>query len=267
MSRLVEKEVGNIGLVFDEAEQQTADIVIDACSKAVRLAQKKWNLRVPEHCSIFVMTSALGFIFRSAPFGWRILLALSIPLWLQRVRKTWPLSAAWTQRYGNRIAIGIKPWRIRGRQGVESRYYVADTDPNSLIGNATCHELIHACSSNLNLPMWLNEGLAMVTVDAFAGKPTIKQDTIWFIESAGKVAPPDYRRLTRMPQEMIENHAVRAYWIVRYLEEVRPGFLKRTLGDPDRRSVDERIAAALGIPYPGLWEAIDGLLLSRFSRT
>ncbi|MDY7040861.1 MAG: hypothetical protein SVX38_08350, partial [Chloroflexota bacterium] len=106
------RTIANVTLVFDPGEQETADLIGDACAKAVRLIQENWELEPPEDCRIYVMTSWLGFIFQSAPWHWRILLAATIPLWCFRARRTWPYSAAWTQRYGRRVAIGVKPPRL-----------------------------------------------------------------------------------------------------------------------------------------------------------
>ena len=103
---------GDIELIYDTAEQDTADLIVTTCEKALSLIRDIWGLGPPDDCRIYIMTSWQGFIFRSAPWRWRILLGLSMPLWFFRVRRTWPYSAAWTQRYGERIAIGVKTPRM-----------------------------------------------------------------------------------------------------------------------------------------------------------
>jgi len=37
-----------------------------------------------------------------------------------------------------------------------------------------CHELVHAFTSHLRLPVWLHEGLAMVTVDRLLQNQSIQ---------------------------------------------------------------------------------------------
>ncbi|MFC1920770.1 hypothetical protein ACFLYQ_03485 [Chloroflexota bacterium] len=106
------RTVGNIRLIYCSKETGTADLIGDACDKAIQLAGENWGLEAPEDCRIYVMTSWPGFIFQSAPFFWKLMLVPTIPLWSFRVRRTWQYSAAWTQNYGSRIAIGVKPARL-----------------------------------------------------------------------------------------------------------------------------------------------------------
>jgi hypothetical protein len=76
--------------------------------------------------------------------------------------------------------------------------------------------------------MWLNEGIAMLTVDRYAGKQTVRRESLELLRTfTPKSAPPTYQQLSRMRREAIAYHTARGYWLVRYLEEMRPGFLKR----------------------------------------
>jgi hypothetical protein len=43
--------------------------------------------------------------------------------------------------------------------------FAKEENPEQILLPIVCHELTHACSSHLDLPTWLNEGLAMVSVD------------------------------------------------------------------------------------------------------
>lgn len=263
-------KVSKIILVFGPGEQETADLISGACGKALQLAQEKWGLEPPEDCRIYVMTSWLGFVFQSAPWPWRVLLGATMPFWCFRARTTWPYSAAWTQRYGKRVAIGVKPPHLleQSDRGIGVRMFVEEKDMKVNVQHITCHELVHACSAHLRLPTWLNEGIATLTVDDFLGRPTIRQETLEFVRNfSPKAAPPTYRELSRKDGEAIAYHGMRGYWLVRYLEEEHPGFLRRMLSLPRRsKTIGREMARELEMEPDSLWNEIDDVVVSHFER-
>lgn len=262
------RRVGGITVVFDPGEQDTAELIRDAAASVLRLIQESWGLGPPADCRFYVMTSWWGFIFRSAPWPWRIWLALTLPLWCFRARRTWPYSAAWTQRYGRRVAIGIKPPRLleSSDKSIGVHMYAEEKETKTKLRHLTCHELTHACSAHLKLPAWLNEGLAAVTVDRYLEKQTIRTDTLELVKSfTPKARPPSYRKLARQSGKAFAYHAVRGYWLVQYLEDNRPGFLKRALSSPRvARTIEQEIAAGLGIEPGSLWSKIDDVIVAHF---
>ena len=264
------RTIGNLVLVYDPGEQDTADLISGACKMAIQLAQENWGLEPPEDCRIYVMTSWLGFVFQSAPWSWRILLGATMPFWCFRARRTWPYSAAWTQRYGRRVAIGVKPPRLLAQsdRSIGVRMFVEEKDMKVNMQHITCHELVHACSAHLRLPTWLNEGIATVTVDRFLGRPTIRQETLEFMRGfVPKGAPPTYRELSRMGVEAIAYHGMRGYWLVRYLEEKRPGFLRYMFSlRQDARAIEREMVAELGMEPKSFWSDIDGVIVGHFER-
>ena len=262
------RAAGGITVVFDSGEQDTAELILDTTAEALRLIQESWGLGKPEDCRIYVMTSWWGFIFQSAPWLWRILLALALPLWCFRAQRTWPYSAAWTQRYGRRVAIGIKPPRLleSSDKSIGVHMFVEEKETGTKVRHLTCHELTHACSAHLKLPAWLNEGLAAVTVDRYLEKRTIRTDTLELVKSfTPKARPPTYRELARQSGKAFAYHAVRGYWLVQYLEEKRPGFLRRTFSSSRVAwTIEEEIAMELGIEPGGLWSKIDDMIVAHF---
>ena len=267
---MTSRTIGNVVLVYAPGEQDTADLISGACEKAIQLAQENWGLEPPEDCRIYVMTSWLGFVFQSAPWPWRILLGATMPFWCFRARRTWPYSAAWTLRYGRRVAIGVKPPRLLAQsdKSIGVRMFVEEKDMKVNMQHITCHELVHACSAHLRLPTWLNEGIATVTVDRFLGRPTIRQETLEFMRGfVPKRAPPTYRELSRMGGEAIAYHGMRGYWLVRYLEEKRPGFLRYMFSlRQDARAIEREMVAALGMEPKSFWSDIDGVIVGHFER-
>jgi hypothetical protein len=262
------ERIGGITLPTNPGEQDTVDLIGSACAEAIQLIQESWGLGPPEDCHIYVMTSWLGFVFQSAPWHWRILLGATMPLWCFRARRTWPYSAAWTQRYGRRVAIGVKPPRLleQSDRSIGVRMFVKEKDMKVNVQHVTCHELVHACSAHLKLSTWLNEGIATVTTDHFLGRRTIREETLEFMRGfLPKAAPPTYRELSRMDGEAIAYHGVRGYWLVQYLEDERPGFLRRLFSlRRDAQAIEREVMAELGMEPGRFWNQIDDVVVDHF---
>ncbi len=260
--------ISGVTVVFDDSDQETGKLIYDATEKALSLIQEVWGLGKPEDCRIYIMTSWWKFFFQSAPWPWRILLVITLPFWCFRARRTWPYSAAWTQRFGRRVAIGIKPPRLleASDKRIGAQIFVEEKDPQIKIRHLACHELTHASSAHLYLPAWLNEGLAAVTVDRYLDKQTIRTDTLELIQNfSPKGRPATYRELSRLSREAIAYHAVRGYWIVRFLEDKCPGFLKKVFSSPQSvRTVERDMALELGIEPDCLWSKIDDVMVRWF---
>ncbi len=261
--------VDTLRLECEPEDEATAQGIAAACREALRLAKASWGLDPPSDCRLYVMTSWRGFVFQSAPWPWRVMLALNYPLWSGRARRTWPYSAAWTQRYGKRVVIGIKPPRLleTSDKSVGVHMFVEEKDPVAKIRHLTCHELIHAASAHLHLPAWLNEGLAAASVDRFMGKPTIREDSLGLLQrTQPKGAPPSYRAMSRLQGETLAYHAVRGYWIVRLLEETCPGVLRELLSvRRTDKELERRVALALHVAPERFWTEIDEVLVGHFT--
>lgn len=268
MTTLEQLQVGALRIEYAPEDRSTAGVVAEACDGALRLVKASWGLDPPADCRLYVMTSWRGFIFRSAPWLWKVALALSYPLWSGRVRRMWPISAGWTQRYGRRTAIGLKPPRLLdvSDKSVGVHMFVEEKDPIAKIRHLTCHELTHAASAHLRLPAWLSEGLATVTVDRFLGKATIRQESLNLLQRVQpKAPPPSYRDLPRFQGETLAYHAVRGYWIVRLLEEAHPGIVRSLLTSRQSAAwIERQVAAQLGLGPAALWAGIDARVQAHF---
>jgi hypothetical protein len=193
-----------------------------------------------------------------------------MPFWCFRARRTWPYSAAWTQRYGRRVAIGVKPPRLleQSDKSIGVHMFVEEKDMKTKVQHITCHELVHACSVHLKLPAWLNEGIATVTVDRFLERRTIREETLELVKGfLSKGAPRTYRELSRMSGETFAYHAVRGYWLVGYLEEKYPGFLRHAFSlRRDSRGIEREIAMELEMEPKSFWSEIDDVVVGHFGR-
>ena len=257
-------------LFFGAEDSESVDLVGQACRKTKRLIKDRLGIDTPKDCRVYIMTSWLDFMFRSAPWPWKILMAVTIPLWAHRARKIWPLAGGWEQRYGWRRTIGVKPPRLLrvADRRIGDRIFKKRDDPAVKVQNITCHELTHAYTSHLRLPTWLNEGLAMVMADWYFAEPTVRLDTLDVLESAPVKNSRAVRRRLRVDNEdaMVYQY-VRGYWITRYLEETHPGLLKELLSRRRRHAeLEGEIAHAYNKSLDEFWCEIDIELVSHFDR-
>ena len=262
------KPIDGLTLCFDTTEREAAALIGQACAESVRLIHESWGLDTPADCRVYVMTSWSQFLFHSAPWHWRILLVLSVPLWYGKVNRLWKLAGGWQQQYGRRRAVGVKPPRIRqlADTSIGERIFVQDNSMDGKVRQTTCHELTHAFTAHLRLPMWLNEGMAMVTVDRLAGKPTVKPETVHVLKSASQgAASQGYRKVLRSDADTMVYQVVRGYWLTRYIENTQPDLLRKLLQQRQpHRVLEGKVAAAYGMEMEGFWSGIDSIVATHF---
>jgi len=262
--------INGLILFYSEEDQNAAELIRQACERSARLIREHWGLDTPKDCHIYVMTSWTGFVFQSAPWPWKILMAVTMPLWGIRARKTWSLAGGWSQRYGRRLAVGIKPPRLLqlADRRIGDRIFIKEGNIDAKVQSITCHELTHAFTAHLRLPTWLNEGLAMVMVDRFFGKPTVQSETLaGFNRPVDKHSPGGYQKLRIDDEDALVYTYTRGYWLTRYIEETRPGLLKELLSR--RFQVDElesRIATAYEKRLEEFWDEIYGMIVTHFKQ-
>jgi hypothetical protein len=240
-------------LFFDPLEQEAAELIEQACDQSVRLIQESWGLEVPGDCRVYVMTSWLHFAFHAPPWPWKVLSAITLPLWGFRTRRMWKYAGGWVQRYGERRAVGIKPPRLveAGDWSLGERIFEHVEDINQKVRQVTCHELVHAFTAHLRLPVWLYEGLAMVTVDRLAGKTTVRTETLGMLERSLGL---DRKKQRRLDAEALLEEYVRGYWLTRYVAETQSHLLKGLLRERHKHPELEReLARAYRLEAEKLW--------------
>ncbi len=259
-------------LFFDAAERETADMVGEAIERSVRLLKTHWNLDPPQDCRVYVMTSWQQFMFQAAPWPWRIWMVPTWPLWAGRAQKLWAVAGGFHQAFGRRRAVGVKPYRLmqQADSSIGRRIFVADEyeSPQRKVQHTTCHELTHAFTAHLLPPMWLNEGLAMRTVDLFAGAPTVQAETIEVLARASNTTDSSrYQQIDPRNPETILYHTVRGYWLTRFLQDQHLDLLKRLLTRRyDRPTLAREIAVAVGLDASTLWQRIDGIIVDHLGQ-
>ena len=256
-------------LYFDADEREAAELVRRACEKSIRLIRQCWGLDTPKDLRVYVLTSAwLRSTFHSAPWGWRILMGLTLPFWYFRARRLWQVAGGWQQQYGRRRAIGVKTPRLlsRGDSRLGDRIFIREGDVDNKVQHITCHELVHAYTAHLKLPVWLHEGLAMLTVDRFFERPTIKSETIEALHrSPGNTNGA--RKLDLKDPDAVVYLYVRGYWLTRYIEETRPELLKSLFARRySHNELENQIVSAYGMERQRFWGEIDGTVAAHFKQ-
>ncbi len=247
-----------------EGEEDLEALISAACNQALGAIRELWGLAPPPDCRVYVMTSWWKFFMDAAPWFWKMLLVRAGPFWVPRIQKLWPLAGAWTQRFGRRVAIGVKPPRLLASSDTSIGKLIFEEEPDlqRKLQQLVCHELTHACASHLALPAWLNEGIAMQTVDRFAGRRTVRMDTHDLLRaSPPRCKPPGYRQLARLEGKSVALHTARGYWLVEELERRMPGFFRRQFAAwQGRRALEREMAALLGLPVESFWERVDDVI-------
>ena len=146
----------------------------------------------------------------------------------------WQYAGGWSQRYGNRQVVGIKAPRLiaNSPDAFGENLFAKEEDPAQKFLSIVCHELTHACSAHLDLPVWFNEGLAMVSVDHCLGKQTVLSTTIELLDAGGNGEDPDQRlNMQTQSREQIILLYVRGYWLTRFLAENHPELVEGLLAE------------------------------------
>jgi hypothetical protein len=265
---LEELSVSGLTLFYKNEGWGAVEPVREACERSVSLIQERWGLAVPRDCRVYIMSSLTGFVFQSAPWKYKIILAVTLPLWYFRERRVWPYAGGYERSYGHRRVVGVKPPRLiaLGKSTFGDRIFIEIENPSEKVQSVTCHELAHAFASHLSLPTWLKEGLAMLTVDKYFDKPTVRHESLELLQhSSRKASPAGTQQLDIEDQDATVYQYVRGYWLTRYLEETQPGLLKGLLSQGlDRKDLEGEVIAACGKSPEAFGNEIDGLILSHF---
>jgi hypothetical protein len=138
-----------------------------------------------------------------------------------------------------------------GDWSLGERLFEPEEDIKQKVRQVTCHELVHAFTAHLRLPIWLREGLAMVTVDHLVGKATVRSDTLGMLEGS----PGEGQRKHRTTDwEALVRETVRGYWVTRYIAETKPEHLKSLLRERYKhRELEGELAQAYGLEADEFW--------------
>jgi hypothetical protein len=255
------ESVAGLRLFYDAEERESARIVGMACKRSVALLQQRWGLATPGDCRVYVMTSWLGFLIHSAPWPWKVYLALTLPLVARRASRIWPYAGGWSLQFGRRRAVGVKPMRLIqvANRRLGEQIFTRDRDLSETVQTVTCHELVHAFTFHLKLPTWLQEGLATLAMEHYLDRRIVREETLENLSHPSLTPTSSATEKLRVddPQALISQY-VRGYWLTRYIEETRPELLKDLLSKRHRQKVfEEMVASVFGKDQKNFWKYIN----------
>jgi hypothetical protein len=188
----------------------------------------------------------------------------------KRFDTLWEVAGGWEQQFGKRHTFGVKPPHllVATDSSIGERFFVKEEDMEAKVQQNTCHELTHAFSSHLRLPMWLKEGLAMVSVDKYAGKLTVKPETLDMLANGSSdTSSSSYRGGRITDQGGLVYQVVRGYWLTRYLDDTQSQLLVELLKKRYKpKLLQEEIANAYGLESATFWNEIDPMIVSHFNQ-
>ena len=247
------------------AHPDGSETIRRAVEDSVPVIEDMWSFPKPRRAKVIVWTDWMEGYTEGLPWYQRWL----FPLFRRRIaelgERMWPLVGGITLRTAPPAVLG-KPPRLLEESDVRlgEKLFVLLGEGEPPVRSIPCHELVHAYANSRGLPPWLNEGIAMVTVDRFFGYPTVKPQTL---ELLGAVDPPirSYLKLPKLTDTELVQLYARGYWITRFLFEEHPQVLRKLLRRRLGIRINERpIARALGVPRKELWQRIDGIVFDHY---
>jgi hypothetical protein len=257
-------------LYYDEEGAYALDFVREACLRSIQIMQDAWQLNTPAECRAYIMTSLEQYMSHAPPRIWRFILKVTKPLWRSRFETLWEVAGGWEQQFGRRHTFGVKPPHLleAADGSIGARIFIPEEDLYAKVQQNTCHELTHAFSSQLKLPLWLKEGLAMVSVDKYAGNPIIMRQTLDLLLNGPLDSHADSYRAGRINgQDSLVYEVVRGYWLTRYLEDTQSDLLLTLLKRPYQHNLLEtKIAEAYNTDADAFWHEINELIVAHFEQ-
>jgi hypothetical protein len=257
--------VDGFKLVYAPKEAAGAEVIRRAIEDSVPVIRELWPFPPPRRAKVVVWTDWMDGYRQGLPRLQRMLLPVARKRIAGYGERLWTLVGGITLR-SQPPAVLVKPPRVLAEADIRigKKLFVWLDDINDRVRSITCHELVHAYATRRPLPAWLNEGIAMLTVDSFFGFDTVKPQTI---ELLGATTAPlrAYRALPRLTDSELVTFYARAYWLTRYLHEQHPQELRRILGQ--RLAIglsDGRLAKILGVKKGEFWQQIDGIVWDYF---
>jgi hypothetical protein len=202
-----------------EPSRDTESLLEEACCRAVEFLQNTWQLTVP-NCHVYVTTKWQTIYLEHSPFFWRTMYRLGLSVLKhrrERLETLWQRSAGWFQRYGKLHFIAIKPLTYFQTVRLEHSPLYNPMNASQKFCNTLVHELTHAFTAHLNLPLWLNEGVALFAAEQALDYGGLKEGTLELLHRPRKTI--GYFKLPSLAGEDFFYHYAKGYWLTRYLEE------------------------------------------------
>jgi len=117
-----------------------------------------------------------------------------------------------------------------------------------------CHELTHICTQHLRLPHWLEEGIAMLTVDKYFNLQTVSLSTLELLKQHPQhMLTSKIKWLEKPSATVIACQYAAGYWLSRYLHELHPDSFKYLLAKPRKeQEIKKHLTEVCGLDIQNL---------------
>jgi hypothetical protein len=209
----------NIHTHLTEPSRETESLLGEACCCAVNFLQGTWQLAVP-NCHVYVTPKWQTIYLEHPPLVWKTMYKLGLSVLKnrrERLETLWQRSAGWFQRFGKLHFIAIKPLVYFQTVNLQQSPLYKPMTPSQKFCNTLVHELTHAFTVHLKLPLWLNEGFALLAAEQALGYGGLREGTLELLHTPRKTI--SYFKLPSLAGEDFFYHYAKGYWLTRYLEE------------------------------------------------
>jgi hypothetical protein len=218
------------GIEIHDLENNKAaeSLLREACCQAVSFLSN-WNLSLPK-CQVYITKRWQTIFFQASPLLWRVFYKVGLSLLPRRRKlldKLWHRSAGWCQRYGNQCLIAPKPLSLFQGMNLEHSPLYQKMSAKEKFCNTLVHELTHAFTAHLKLPLWFNEGFALLGAEQALGYGAVKTETLELLKTPRQTT--NYFRLPNLAGEDFFYHYAKGYWLTRYLQEEHEEVLEQLL--------------------------------------
>jgi hypothetical protein len=219
----------NIHMHLQEPSSETETLLREACCRAVNFLQNTWSLKIPK-CHVYVTSKWQTMMLEHPPALYKTINKVSFIFLRKRyvlLDGLWNRSAGWFQRYGKLCLIAIKPLREFEKMNLTNSQLYVPMTAQEKFSNTLVHELTHAFTAHLKLPLWLNEGVALLTSEQALGYGAVKTETLDYLTTPQ--GGSSYYQLPKLSNEKFFYQYAKGYWLTRYLQEQHEDVLKQLL--------------------------------------
>lgn len=209
----------NIHTHVTEPSRDTESLLSEACCRAVDFLQSTWQFAIPQ-CHVYVTPRWQTIYLEHPPIIWKTAYKLGLSILKnrrERLEALWQRSAGWFQRFGKLHFIAIKPLAYFQTINLQQSPLYKPMNAKQKFSNTLVHELIHTFTAHLKLPLWLNEGVALLAAEQALGYGGLRETTLELLHTPRKTI--SYFKLPNLAGEDFFYHYAKGYWLTRYLEE------------------------------------------------
>ena len=258
----------HVRLCYPPEEAAYAELAAETLRQSLPLVESLWGLQPPRQVRVYLHANWLRAMLHGAPLDGKLAVLLTLPFRYVFLNRLWKLAGGWTQRFPMVSLVTVKspPHLRQSDTSLGQKLFVKIEDEADKFRVVLSHELTHAYSLHLWLPVWLSEGMAMLTSDRLLGMQTVLPETLEFTQRAAQRQHQRFeaRVSLRQPEHIVEMYA-RGYWITRYLLEPQPEALRSVLAKPmNPADLENQLARALGWPRGQFWWHINAAVLSAY---